>query len=172
MAYQELIASIRPDFVIETGTGDGARALFLASMCELVSHGNVISIDREGAAPAPPPEHARITYLTGDAHTEATAEQVRAIVGDGRALVILGSIADRYKTSEQFDRYAPLVPVGSYVVVTDTVVNGNPVWPGFGPGPAEAVKQILARDGGFAVDPDLVKYALTWNPGGYLRRVG
>ncbi len=47
----------------------------------------------------------------------------------------------------EFQAYAPLVPVGSYVVVADTVVNGHPVWPAFGPGPLEAVKQILAADG-------------------------
>ena len=65
----------------------------------------------------------------------------------------------------------PLVPVGSAVVVTDTIVNGHPVWPGFGPGPAEGVKQILAKHGEFVADPALHKYALTFNPGGYLRRV-
>ena len=46
------------------------------------------------------------------------------------------------------------MPVGSYVVVTDTIVNGHPVWPAFGPGPAEAVKQILTRHGEFVADPD------------------
>ena len=36
LAYQEVVATVRPDWVVETGTGDGARALFLASICELV----------------------------------------------------------------------------------------------------------------------------------------
>ena len=45
------------------------------------------------------------------------------------------------------------MPVGSYVIVTDTVVNGRPVWPAFGPGPAEAVKRILAMHGDFVADP-------------------
>ena len=63
------------------------------------------------------------------------------------------------------------MPVGSYVVVTDTVVNGHPVWTGFGPGPAEAVKQILTADGRWAADPALEKYSLTFNPGGFLKRV-
>ncbi len=168
LAYQELISGIRPDFVIETGATDPARTLFLASMCDLVDAGQVVSV----ASSSPGlPEHPRVVRIDGAPHLEETAEKVRAVVGDGRALVILGSVADRYKTSEEFERYAPLVPVGSYVIVTDTVVNGHPVWPGFGPGPAEAVKQILARNGSFSVDPDLVKYALTWNPGGYLRRI-
>lgn len=167
-AYQELISTIRPDVVIETGTGDGGRTLHLASMCDLVGHGRVISVDPETREDRP--THDRITYLTGPAHTPETAERVRDLVGDGRALVVLGSRTDRHKTSEEFNRYSPLVPVGSYVVVADTIVNGHPVWPGFGPGPAEAVKQILARNGSFAIDPDMVKYGLTFNPMGYLRR--
>jgi cephalosporin hydroxylase len=169
VAYQEIVASVRPDWIIETGSGDGSRAAFLASMCDLVGHGQVLSID--GQAAAGRAEHPRLTYLTGPAHAPETADRVRALVGDGRAVVLLGSRTDRHKTSEEFDRYADLVPVGSYVVVADTIVNGHPVWAGFGPGPAEAVKQILARRGDFVSDPDMVKYGLSWNPGGYLRRV-
>ena len=58
-----------------------------------------------------------------------------ALVGDGRALVILGTRGSRQRIKREFDLYAPLVPIGSYVVVEDTMVNGHPVWPGFGSGP-------------------------------------
>jgi hypothetical protein len=34
------------------------------------------------------------------------------------------------------------------------------------------VKQILARHGDFVADPRLEKHALSFNPGGFLRRVG
>ena len=74
---------------------------------------------------------------------------MRDLVGEGSALVILGSRAGRHDTFRAFESYSPLVPVGSAVVVTDTIVNGHPVWPGFGPGPAEGVKQILTRHGDF-----------------------
>jgi cephalosporin hydroxylase len=63
------------------------------------------------------------------------------------------------------------VPVGSYVVVEETIVNGHPVWPGFGPGPFEAAKRILAVHGNFAADPKMEKFALTFNPGGFLKRL-
>jgi cephalosporin hydroxylase len=57
------------------------------------------------------------------------------------------------------------------VVVTDTIVNGRRAWPSFGPGPFEAVKQILNLHGEFVFDPNMEKYALSFNPGGFLRRV-
>jgi cephalosporin hydroxylase len=54
--------------------------------------------------------------------------------------------------------------------VTDTIVNGRPVWTSFGPGPAEGMKQILNRHAKFVADPEMEKYSLTSNPGGFLRR--
>jgi cephalosporin hydroxylase len=51
------------------------------------------------------------------------------------------------------------------------MVNGHPVWPAFGPGPAEAVKKILSQHGEFVPDPLLEKYSLTFNAGGFLKRV-
>jgi cephalosporin hydroxylase len=170
LAYQEMIFRVRPDWVIETGTGDGARALFLASMCDLVGCGEVVSIDLHRAEALP--EHPRLHYITADPNDAAAVEAVRAILGEtSNALVVLGSRLGRELTNAQFEAYSPFVGVGSYVVVTDTIVNGHPVWPGFGPGPAEAVKQILNRRGDFLSDPTLEKYSFTFNPNGVLRRV-
>jgi cephalosporin hydroxylase len=97
---------------------------------------------------------------------------VRAITGEAsNALVVLGSRTDVARTTQQFERYASLVPVGSFVVVEDTLVNGHPVWPGFGPGPHEAIARILARHPEFVQDTSRERHGLTFNPGGYLRRV-
>lgn len=170
LAYQEMIFRARPDWVIEIGTGDGGRALFLASMCDLVGHGEVVSIDDAHGDELP--DHTRLRYLTGVAEAPATVEAVRSLVESAaNTVVVLGGKADRVKTDAQFEAYAPIVSVGSYVVVADTIVNGHPVWPGFGPGPAEAVKQILNTHGEFVADPGMEKYSLTFNPGGFLLRV-
>lgn len=168
--YQELISRLHPDWIVETGTGTGGRALYLASICELVGHGTVVSIDAKDAAGRP--EHPRLRHVHGAAHDPATATQVREIVGDlPTALVILGSRGSRQRTVAEFELYAPLVPVGSYVVIEDTVVNGHPVWPGFGAGPMEAAKGIVNERAGFAADHSLEKYGLTFNPSGFLKRV-
>ena len=169
LAYQELIATVRPDWVVETGTGNGGRALFLASICELVGNGQVLSIDDAGSDDLP--QHPRLRYQRGLAHDEGVAGAVRDLVGDGRVVVVLGSCTDRWTTVREFDAYSRLVPVGSYLVVAETIVNGHPVWPAFGPGPLEAVKQILGSHGEFVADPDMEKYSFSFNPGGFLRRV-
>ena len=170
LAYQELIFSLRPNWILEVGAGTGGRAQFLASICDLVGAGQVVSIDDNERLDRP--EHPRLRYLNAEAHEPATVDAVRSLVGaSAKVLVILGATSERRRTFEQFEAYAPMVPVGSYVIVADTIVNGHPVWPAFGPGPAEAVKQILAAHGDFVADPSLEKYSLTFNPGGFLRRV-
>jgi cephalosporin hydroxylase len=170
LAYQDLIAKVKPDWVIETRTGAGGRAMFLATICELLGHGQVLSIQERAAGKLP--EHPRVRYVTGHSVDEDTVRQVRDIVGDpSNALVILGSRGGRERMVQEFEAYAPLVPVGSYIVMENTIVNGNPVLPEFGPGPAEAVRKILRLRSDFAPDRGVEKYALTFNPGGFLKRL-
>ncbi len=171
LAYQDIIAEVRPDWIVETGTREGGRALFLASICDLLDHGRVLSIDthRPGVTR---PEHPRITYLTGLAHNDEVAEQARAVVGaDPNAFVILGSRGARRRMHREFAIYAELVPVGSYVVMEHTVLNGYPVDASFGPGPFEATRRILNTRGDFMADTTRERHGVTFNPGGFLRRV-
>jgi cephalosporin hydroxylase len=167
-AYQEILSRVRPDWVIDIGASDPGRATFLASICELIGHGEVLAI-RDADGDAPPP-HFRLRGCTGDPLDPGVVDHVCELVGDGNAVVVLGACADREATTAQFEAYAKLVKVGSYVVVTDTIVNGRPVWTSFGPGPAEGIKQVLNRHGKFVADPEMEKYGLTFNPGGFLRR--
>jgi cephalosporin hydroxylase len=60
--------------------------------------------------------------------------------------------------------------VGSYLMVEDTILGGNPVWPGFGSGPSFAVTQIIDA-GDFVQDPSFERFGLTFNVGGFLKRV-
>jgi cephalosporin hydroxylase len=169
LAYQEILSRVRPDWVIDIGTSDPGRAMFLASVCELIGHGQVLAI-RDPDTAAPPP-HFRLRCCAGSPLDLTILDHVHELVGDGNAVVLLGACADSDATTAQFEAYYKMVKVGSYVIVTDTIVNGRPVWTSFGPGPAEGIKQILNRHGKFVADPEMEKYALTFNPGGFLRRV-
>ena len=173
LAYQEIIVRVRPDWVVETGTGDGGRALFLASICDLVGHGQVLCID-EKASPQLP-EHPRITHLALDPLAEDTIARVRELVGAESNVVLILGLARKNRALAMFRAYAPLVPVGSYVVFEDTITNGNPVWAGMGPGPREAVQALatarLVGSVDFVADRELERFGLTFNPGGFLRRV-
>ena len=170
VVYQELISTVRPDWIIQTGAEPDGWIVFLASICDLVDHGRVISVRRAHRGNG---DHPRLVRVEGTSDAPDTIAHVRNVVGDSepRALVILGSKASAPAIVKEFEAYSPMVPVGSYVVVERTVVNGHPVWPGYGPGPLEAVRRILAIHGDFVQDSSWEKYGLTFNPGGFLRRI-
>jgi cephalosporin hydroxylase len=168
--YQELLTEIRPALVVETGTFDGGSALFFASCLDLLGDGRVITID---VAPrAGRPQHDRITYLTGSSTDPAILEAVRsAAEGASPVLVVLDSDHAYEHVLAELHAYSPLVTPDSYLVVEDTNVNGHPVLRDFGPGPYEAVDAFLSSGGPFARDLSREKFRLTFNPGGWLRRL-
>ena len=167
--YQELLHELQPAVIVETGTASGGSALFLASICDLLGQGSIVSVDIE-ARPGRP-THERITYLTGSSTAPEIRARVEEFVGDrAPVLVILDSNHERDHVLEELRIYAPLVTPGSFVIVEDTNVNGHPVSPDFGPGPMEAVREFLRSSDDFSVDWRREKFFLTFNPGGYLQR--
>jgi cephalosporin hydroxylase len=168
--YQEILAATRPQVVIETGTNRGGSALFFASIFDLLGEGRVVTIDIEEQPDRP--VHPRIEYVLGSSSDPAVAAGVLEVVpAQERVMVVLDSDHSRDHVWDELKLYAPRVTVGCYLVVEDTNVNGNPVFPSFGPGPAEAVREFLAEHPEFSVDRGCEKFFLTFNPGGYLRRV-
>jgi cephalosporin hydroxylase len=169
--YHELICRLRPEFIIETGTASGGSALFLASMCDLIDHGHVITIDVDAREGQPRPLHPRIEYVVGSSVDPAVIGRVREALGGGQAgLVILDSDHHRDHVLAEMRAFAPLVSLGGYLVVEDTNINGHPVYPDFGPGPMEAARLFLAENDAFQVDIRCERFILTMNPGGFLRR--
>lgn len=167
--YQELIWRVKPDTIVETGTLDGGSALYLASICDLAGCGRVLTIDIE--PPPRAPEHERITFLHGSSVDPDIVARVRETAGGGTVMVILDSDHRREHVLAELRAYADLVSVGSYLIVEDTILNGHPINPEFGPGPMEAVEAFLAEDRRFEVDRGCEKLYLTFNRGGYLRRI-
>jgi len=169
--YQEIISETKPDVIIETGTAFGGSALFLASICDLAKHGRIVTVDVE-AQPGRP-EHPRIEYLSGSSTAdEVVAELRRLIKPDERVMVILDSDHRAEHVRRELEIYAPLVAVGCYLIVEDTNINGHPVTPQYGDGPMEAVEQFMNGRKDFVVDREREKFFMTFNPKGYLRRVG
>ena len=91
--YQEIIYENKSDIIIETGTGSGGTTHFLASICNFINHGKVISIDTENTNhKVDLPTHERITYITGSSISENTINQIKSIINENdRIMVILDS---------------------------------------------------------------------------------
>jgi cephalosporin hydroxylase len=166
--YQELLTELRPDVIVETGTCFGGSALFLAMILDQIGHGRVITVDLETVSHRP--EHPRLRYLTGSSVNPQIVGQVRDLVGNDRAFIILDSDHTADHVYQEMVAYSPFVQVGDYLIVEDTNVNGHPVWPDFGPGPMEAVDKFLAQTDEFVIDQRCERFLMTLSPRGYLRR--
>lgn len=167
--YQEIIAELRPRLVVETGTYHGGSARFIASIMDMLGSGRMISIDIQHTVLLP--HHPRVEYVLGSSVDPAIVEYVEAAAAEGGpVLIILDSDHSRDHVLAELRAYADLVTPGSYCIVEDTNVNGNPVLPQWGPGPMEAVDEFLAQRDDFAPDRRRERFLLTMNPGGYLRR--
>lgn len=168
--YQEILFEIRPDLVVETGTHLGGSALFLAHMLDLLGHGEIVSIDVLDAPGRP--GHPRIRYVRGSSADEAVVRGALTGRSEGEIrLVILDSDHSRDHVRRELELFAPVVSKGSYLVVEDSNVHGHPVLPEHGPGPAEAIAAFLPAHPEYARDASREKFLLTYNPGGYLKRV-
>lgn len=169
--YQDILVELRPSLIIETGTYAGGSALFLASICDLLSIAcTIVTID---IAPAATPQHDRILYRVGSSIDPEIVDEVRtmAAIAEGHVLVILDSDHRRDHVFAELGVYADLVTSGSYCIVEDSNINGHPVAPNFGPGPYEAVDDFLASRSDFTRDLQRERHMLTFNPGGYLKRI-
>lgn len=168
--YQEILFEVKPDLIIEAGTASGGGAYFLASMCDLIGHGEVVTIDITNTRVSP--SSHRIKYILGSSTSEDVYRQIEVLAKDKRIImVILDSDHSKKHVLKELELYNKFVSKGSYLIVEDTNVNGHPVNVDHGPGPMEALKEFLKTNDNFEIDTSREKHYLTFNPSGYLKRI-
>jgi cephalosporin hydroxylase len=171
--YQEIIHRTRPDLIVETGAFMGGSALYMANVCDLLDHGRVLSV--ELVTDRPLPNHPRVDFLLGMSSTDPVVIEHVAKHADGkRTMVILDSAHNRKHVLREMELYHGFVSKGCYLIVEDTNVHGYASAPQDiteDGGPAEAVRDWQPRNKGFEVDRGPERLRMSFNPGGYLRRV-
>jgi cephalosporin hydroxylase len=200
VAMQELIWSIKPDLIIETGIAHGGSLIFSASMlaqldmCDAIearisfnpkeSRRKVLGIDidiraHNRMAIEAHPMASRIQMIQGSSIAPEIIDQVKKVAsGYNRILVCLDSNHTHEHVLAELEAYAPLTSVGSYCVVFDTVVEELPadMFPDrpWGPGnnPKTAVWEYLKTHPGFMSDQSIHnRLLITVAPDGYLKRL-
>lgn len=183
IAMQEIVWSVRPDILIETGVAHGGSIVYYASLFELTGHGEVVGIDidiraHNRAAIEAHPMSRRIRLIQGSSTDEQVIAEVRSLVAGKRTIVVLDSNHTHEHVLAELRAYAPLVCAGGYCVVMDTLVEDMPAsffkdrsW-GVGNNPKTAVHAFLREDSRFEVDRDIeAKLLITVAPDGYIKRV-
>lgn len=172
--YQEIIVEHNIQWIVETGSRHGGSALFFADLLEARhAAGRVISVDlmpdiSEGA------RHQRITFLTGDSGTPEMAKHIDSLLPKerGHMFMILDSDHRAAHVRRELQVLVPLLRPGDYLVVEDTIVNGHPVLPDFGPGPWEATQEYLRENPGLLLHDSAreAKFGASFAKDGYYLR--
>lgn len=190
VAMQELIWTVQPDLIIETGIAHGGSLIFSASMLELNAacggpiDAEVVAVDidiraHNRAAIEAHPMSKRITMIQGSSVDPSVVAQVHALAsGRKSVLICLDSNHTHAHALAELEAYAPLTTVGSYCVVFDTIIEDLPadMFPDrpWGPGdnPKTAVHEYLKTHPEFVIDKRIDhKLLISVAPDGYLRRV-
>lgn len=122
---QEVIFSIKPDVIIETGVAHGGSLVFYASLCKSMEKGRVIGIDIEIRPHNRKAleEHMLSDYISlieGSSIDPAVIDQLRPTIRpDEIVMVILDSNHTRDHVAAELNAYHGFVTPGSYIVATD-----------------------------------------------------
>ena len=190
VAVQEIIWDVKPDLIIETGVAHGGSAVFFASLLELNAHFGgpkdaevwCVEIDlrtHNREALVAHPMYPRLRIFDGS----SVDEKIALVIAEKaatcqRVMVILDSNHTHEHVLGELNLYAPLVSVGSYCVVFDTVIEDldgvefvDRPW-GKGNNPKTAVAEFMKTNSDFIVDYAIdEKLLISAAPGGYLKRV-
>ena len=211
VAVQEIIWQVKPDLIIETGIAHGGSLVLSASIlalldyCDALSCGSVldpkapqrrvlgIDIDirpHNKAAIEAHPMSNRIDTLRESSIAPEIVALVKGVAAKyKRILVCLDSNHTHDHVLAELEAYAPLVTVGSYCVVFDTIIEDLPdgMYPerswGKGDNPKSAVAAYLSElesawkrnpsaQPVFSADGEMDnKLLISVAGGGYLKRI-
>ena len=169
--YQEILWEVKPQIIVELGSRTGGSTLFFCHLLDLMGgDGIVVSVDFDRTLFEV--EHPRLRLVTGDCADAAVQAQVADACHGQRTLVVHDADHRREAVLRDLRAYSPLVSEGSYFIVEDGIVD-LVAFPGYaeGPGPLSAIMAFLAEREDFAADASRERYALSYNPNGFLRRV-
>lgn len=190
VAMQEIIFSVKPDLIIETGIAHGGSLILYASLLELnaacggPSGASILGVDidirtHNKEAIEAHPMSKRIEMIQGSSIATEIVDAVKAKAqGKQRIMVVLDSNHTHEHVLAELEAYAPLVTKGSYCVVFDTVVEDMPKgsfpdrpWE-VGNNPKTAVWEYLKSHDEFEIDKRIQhKLLITVAPDGFLRRI-
>jgi cephalosporin hydroxylase len=189
MRLQEVIYSLKPDVIIETGIAHGGSLIFYATLCKVIGRGRVIGIDIDIR-----PHNRRaieshelfpfITLIEGSSVSPIVLDQVKAQIYLGETvLVLLDSCHTKEHVLSELNYYGQLVTKGSYIVAMDGIMQylvgaprTNPDWEWNNPRQAaldfvRANNNFIIEEPAFLFNESATSERVTYWPGAFIRRI-
>ena len=194
VAFQEIVSSIKPDLIIETGIAHGGSLILSASLLCILdllegkdpieSKRSVIGIDidirkHNKEAILKHPLSYKIKLIEGSSIDQNIIKEVKNISKKfNKVLVALDSNHSHKHVLSELEAYANLVTKDSYCIVFDTIIENLPKnsfpdrnWE-VGNNAMTAVKEWLNSNPNFKIDKEIDKKLLiSCAPNGYLKRL-
>ena len=200
IAMQELIWSVKPDLIIETGIAHGGSLIMNASYLALLDYVDAVA-EKKLLDPINPkrkilgididirehnlmaienhPMRSRIEMIQGSSIDSDVISKVKDYAKNYKKIMVcLDSNHTHSHVLSELNAYAELVTPESYCIVFDTIVENLPpnYYPGrtWGPGdnPKTAVTDFLSTHPEFKIDKNIDNQLLiSVAPGGYLKRI-
>jgi cephalosporin hydroxylase len=200
VAIQELIWRTKPDLIIETGIAHGGSLIMSAAMLALLDLCETTQCDDNLSNQGPKrlalgididirdhnriqieahPLASKIKMIEGSSIDPAVVERVNILAKEFKnILVILDSNHTHDHVLAELYAYTPLVNLGSYCLVLDTVIDDLPpeLFPNrpWGPGnsPRTAVREFIEKNSQFEIEESIENtLMITGAPSGYLKRI-
>lgn len=167
---QEIIWELKPDILIETGTFKSGSALYYCHLMDLIGKGRVITVDVEFRENRP--VHPRLRHILGSSSDENVVREIKKECGSlNTVMVVLDSDHSREHVSNEISAYKDMVTKGSYLIVEDTALHGNPIHPESTDDPMSAVLEFMKDNKDYEFDRTREKFLMTWHPKGFLKKL-
>jgi cephalosporin hydroxylase len=174
--YQEIIFELKPSLIIEFGTYKGGATLFFSNILQFINpKSKVLTVDINDNIMSPlVKNNPHIEILIMSSTSPRVKERIRALQGEypGRVFAILDSDHTKSHVIAEIELLSSILKPGDYLIVEDSNINGNPVLPGWGEGPMEAIMEYFEKyPDHYYHDIDReIKFGFTFAPNGYLIR--
>jgi cephalosporin hydroxylase len=186
---QEVIYSIRPDVIIETGIAHGGSLVYYASLCKVMERGRVVGVDidirpQNRVAIEQHSLSPFITLIEGSSVDPVVIARVKSLVGDrDTVLVLLDSCHSKKHVLAELTAYAPFIARGSYIVAMDGIMQDLPGAPRSQAdwawnNPRQAALEFVKRNSDFKIEEPQFGFnegqiteRVTYWPSAFIKRV-
>lgn len=186
---QEVIYTIQPDVIIETGVAHGGSLIYYASLCKAMEKGKIVGIDIEIRPHNRKAieEHLMFPYISlleGSSIDEKIVIEANSHISAGDVVMVLLDSNHTYDhVLAELRAYSKMVTIGSYIVATDGIMENvvgaprtNPDW--ITNNPKKALEQFVKENDSFIIEEPAFPFnegeiteRVTYWPSAFIKRI-